>query len=325
MDTRADYQSYINSMKNLQISNGRKNYQEPFAGEFEKIFAKAQDAEISLNNAIEFLQNLSKSEVESLQKYAGLADEINTENLSAEGSYNLLMHDNEKYDFDNDGIAETGIAKSLLTVPTNMTTDTRDAYIEAMNSLNGKDRLMATILTFNSSHINSMINGTDYEPPIIDYNYLKERVEDILNPTGGAFTSEETKTSIRNFWQTFNTAYEGDRISTNETENIAVKNFLKELREKGAAGFLANLDMEKIEEKVKEFRDKLIEQMGDSPEAMATIEKMVSDYRKQLLEQLKNSLDKDEKPISIDSQVSIKTLLNLRTEEKSPLTELLSS
>jgi len=325
MDTRADYQNYINAMQNFRVSDGRKSYQKPFADDFEKIFERAQDAQLDLHSAKDFLKNLTHEEMTTLQKYAGLADEINTQSLSAEGAYNLLMHDNEKYDFNADGVAEVGIAKTSLSVPTTMPPDVREAYIETMNSLSDHDRMTSMILTLDVGRLNSMINKGSYEAPSIDYNYLKERVENILHPDSQSFVSQETQESVKSFWQLFNASYEGDKSVSDEKDSAAVNKFLQELREKGAAGFLAELNIEKIEEKIEKFRQKLISEMGDSPEAIATIEKMVADFRKQLLEQLQASLDRDKKPASIDSQLKINTILSLKSEEKSPLVDLINS
>jgi hypothetical protein len=193
METSPAYQSYIASMQNYQITEGRRNYQEPFSKQFEDIYNQAQTADINLKNAKDFLEELSSTELQTLQKYSGLAQAIDVDAISPEGAYNLLMHDNEQYDFNNDGVAEVGIGKHMLPVPTTMPVDVRNAYIEAMNSLDDKDKLMSMMLTFDMGRINSQINGTPYKPQTIDYDYLSSRVESILNPKPPAFTSEGTK------------------------------------------------------------------------------------------------------------------------------------
>ena len=327
METSQAYQSYIASMQNYQTPEGRKNYQEPFFEQFEDIYNKAQKSDINLKNAKDFLEELSSTELQTLQKYSGLADAIEVDAISPEGAYNLLMHDNEQYDFNNDGVAEVGIGKHMLPVPTTMPADVRNAYIEAMNSLDDKDKLMAMTLTFDMGRISSQINGTPYKPQTIDYNYLSSRVNNMLNPNPPAFTSEETKKSIGAFWKAFESSYTGDRTKSSETEeDSAVAKFLNDLLTKGAAQFLADFNMEKIQAKIDEYRKKLIEEMGDSPDAMEQIEKMVADFIKQLMEELQESLDsgKDEKPGSTDA--IIKSLLEMKDETSAkPLEELLSS
>ena len=161
----------------------------------------------------------------------------------------------------------------------------------------------------------------------VDYNFLNSRVDSLLNPKPPAFTSEETKKSIRAFWEAFEASYTGDKTKTEETEeNSAVAKFLHDLTTKGAAKFLADFNMEKIQAKIDEFRKKLEEQMGDSPEALQEIEKMVEEYTKQLLEELQNSLDsgKKEKPGTADA--IIKSILKMKVDNPAkPLEELLSS
>lgn len=327
METSASYQSYISSMQNYQTTQGRKNYQEPFANKFEEIYNQAQSADINLKNAKDFLQNLSSAELHTLQKYSGLAEAIDIDAISAEGAYNLLMHDNEQYDFNNDGIAEVGISKHMLPIPTTMPVDVRDAYIKAMNSLDDKDKLMSMMLTFDMGRLQSQLEGTPYKPQTVDYDYLSSRVDSILNPKPPAFTSEKTKESIRAFWEAFESSYTGDKTKTQETqEDSAVAKFLNDLTTKGAAKFLADFNMEKIQAKIDEFRKKLEKQIGDSPQAVQEIEKMVEDYTKQLLEELQASLDsgKEEKPGTADA--IIKSLLKMKVDNPAkPLEELLSS
>ena len=327
METSASYQSYIASMQNYQIPEGRKNYQEPFSKQFEDIYNQAQKADINLKNAKDFLEELSSTELQTLQKYSGLAEAIDVDAISPEGAYNLLMHDNQQYDFNNDGVAEVGIAQHGLPVPTTMPVDVRKAYIEAMNSLDDKDKVMSMMLTFDMGRLSSQMNGTPYTPPTIDYSYLSSRVDSVLNPKPPAFTSEETKKSISAFWEAFESSYTGDRTKSEETEeNSAVAKFLNDLLTKGAAKFLADFNMEKIQAKIDEYRKKLIEEMGDSPEAMEQIEKMVADFTKQLMEELQASLDsaEDEKPGSTDA--IIKSILEMKDETSAkPLEELLSS
>jgi len=326
METDKAYRSYVEAMQNYQISDGRKSYQQPFADDFEQIYAKVQKDNVNLDNANEYLNSLSKEELTTLQKYSGLAESIEVGNLSAEASYNLFMHDNEQYDFNNDGLNEVGEGKLHPVVPRSMPSDVREAYIDGLNALDGKDKLMAMTLTFDMGRLQSLIDGSSYTPAVIDYDYLSNRVDDLLNPKGMAFTSEETKTGIRKFWEAFTSSYSGE-IPDNagrDKDTTAIDNFLKELREKGASGFLADFNMKKIEEKIEEFRKKLIFEQGDSPEALKNIEKMVDDFKKQLLEELESSLDSNADTKIIDSQASIKILLKMKEETNySPLENLI--
>ncbi len=326
METGTTYQNYLQTMQNYQLSQGRKDYQSPYAQRFEAIFNKAQDADIKLSNAKDFLHSLSPAELTTLQKYSGLADKINIDSLSNEGAYNLVMHDNQQFDFNNDGVAEVGAAKRMLAVPINMPQDVQDAYVSAMNSLSDKDRMTAMILTLDTAHLNSVINNKPYTPTKMDYEYLSKQVQSHLNPTNGAYTSDEAKTSIAAFWNAFNAAYKGDKTQTDNTQEQSsdLSKFLHDLHTKGAAGFLADLNMEKIEKKAQEYKDKLIKELGSSPEAMKKIEKLVADYKKKLLEEMQNSLDSDKKTVPINANALAQMVLNTQAKQTKPLEELLA-
>ena len=329
MDTNTAYQNYMASIQNYQIPQSRKEYQAPFARQFEAIYDKAQNANIDLSNAKEFLASLSQSELRTLQKYSGLADAVDVGALSAEGAYNLLMHDNEQFDFNNDGTAEVGAAKRGLAVPINMPQEVKDAYIDAMNSLSGSDRMTAMILTFDTARLNSVINNTPYNPVKMDYEYLKNQVESRLNPTNGAYTSEEAKASISRFWDAFNASYNGDKTQSqsSQSQDDSVAKFLHDLRTKGAAKFLADLNKEKIDKLVEEYKQKLMDESGDSPEELQKIEKLVEEFKKKLLEEMKEKMEEDSKnkknamPMRADTLVQM--ILETQQKKKNPLEELL--
>lgn len=331
METSSAYQSYLSAMQNYQTPQGRKEYQAPYANQFEAIYDKAKNEDIKLSNAKDFLNNLSQSELTTLQKYSGLADSIDINSLSSEGAYNLLMHDNEQYDFNSDGVAEVGIAKKGLPVPINMPSDVRDAYINAMNSMSDKEKMLTMLLTLDPARLNATINNKPYTPTKMDYNYLKTQVENHLNPTNGAYTSPEAKKAYAAFWDAFNAAYTGDKTqSAAEETDSEVAKFLKDLREKGALKFLADLNQEKINKMVEEYKQKLLKEMGNSPEAMQKIEKLVEDFKKKLIEEMREKTEEEAKhkgkttPISSNSFVQQLIDLQQKTETK-PLEELLKA
>ena len=326
METGTTYQNYLQTMQNYQLSNGRKEYQAPYAQKFEVIFNKAQEADIKLSNAKEFLHSLSPAELSTLQKYSGLADKIDINSLSNEGAYNLLMHDNQQFDFNNDGTAEVGAAKRMLAVPINMPQDVKDAYISAMNLLSDKDKMTAMILTFDTARLNSVINNKPYTPVKMDYEYLSTQVQNHLNPTNGAYTSDEAKASITAFWNAFNAAYKGEKLQADNSneQSSDVSKFLKDLHTKGAAQFLADLNTEKIEKQAQEYKDKLIKELGDSPENMKKIEKLAADFKKKLLEEMQNSLDNDKKTVPINANALAQIILDTQHKKTRPLEELLA-
>lgn len=331
METTSAYQSYLSAMQNYQLPQGRKDYQAPYANQFEAIYTKAKAENVDLSNAQEFLTTLSQSELKTLQKYTGLADDINISSLSAEGAYNLLLHDKEQYDFNGDGVAEVGIGKHFLPVPANMPADVRDAFISAMNTLSDKEKLMAMSLTLDPAYLKASINNEPYTPTKMDYSYLKKQVDSRLNPTNGGFTSQDAKQAYAAFWNAFNALYTGDKtVTETEETDTTVAKFLQDLRTKGAAQFLHDLNQEKIDKLVEEYKQKLIDEMGDSPEAMQKIDKLVEDFRQNLMEELKKKMEEEKKAkgesVALSGDALVQKLIEMQLKnETSPLNKLLQS
>lgn len=117
-----------------------------------------------------------------------------------------------------------------------------------------------------------------------------------------------------------------NQITTNDEEeesDAEVKSFLESLLSKGALAFLADLNQEKIDKLVQEFRDKLIKERGDNPESLKEIESLVADFKKQLLEKLEESLDNDESNLKISANALFKTLLEMTEPQNSAFSKLL--
>lgn len=74
-----------------------------------------------------------------------------------------------------------------------------------------------------------------------------------------------------------------DEINAEDGE---LAQFRKDLTVKGAAVFLKELDEEKIEALVEEYRQKLIKEKEKNPEVPMDINQMVSDFKKELLKEL---------------------------------------
>ena len=114
-----------------------------------------------------------------------------------------------------------------------------------------------------------------------------------------------------------------------ETTDSAVEKFLHDLRTKGAAKFLADLNQEKIDKMVEEYRQKLIAQMGDSSDAMAKIEKMINDFRKQLIEEMLTKMEDENERKNENTFISAETmmfaLMDSQKQQKQPLEVLLQS
>lgn len=70
--------------------------------------------------------------------------------------------------------------------------------------------------------------------------------------------------------------------------------FKEDLTTKGAALFLKELNEEKIEALVEEYRQKLLKEQSENPDQPMDINQMVSDFRKQLLKEMMEAQKADQ-------------------------------
>ena len=162
---------------------------------FEKIYNEAKEQNVDMSSAKKFLNSLSKEELSSLQNYSLLWDEINISELSEEGAYNLLLHHYEKYDFNNDGVISDGIATTGSLIPVNMPSDEKEVLVETLNEMPSFESFMAlsminapSVVMYDSGSIGLTQNNTH-----MDYQAIKDRVNKILNPKPGEYSSPELK------------------------------------------------------------------------------------------------------------------------------------
>ncbi len=79
---------------------------------------------------------------------------------------------------------------------------------------------------------------------------------------------------------------------------------------------------------VEEYKQKLIKEMGDSPDAMEQIQKLVDEFKKNLIEQMKEKMEEDLKNSKNTNSLKIDTFImtmlnNMQEKKSSPLKELL--
>lgn len=115
-----------------------------------------------------------------------------------------------------------------------------------------------------------------------------------------------------------------DEINAEDGE---LAQFREDLTVKGAAVFLKELDEEKIEALVEEYRQKLVKEKEKNPEIPMDINQMVNDFRKQLLKELMEAqkAQKDNKPTETTALMSKDILEKIKTtkvDEKSGLPEI---
>lgn len=211
METSTRYQTNVSFMKQLQTNSDRTAMQSPYSQDFEAIYQEAAQSDVKLSTAKAFLSNLSEDDLSTLQHYTGLANAIDVNSLSDEGAYNLLMHDAEKYDFNGDGMVQDGIANKSSTIPTTMSDAMKASYVSALNSLDESERFDAmTAVTLNSATTALLsVDGTASSATStpLTYDVLAARINAVLHPTQGAYTSPEIKETIAKFWENFQSSY----------------------------------------------------------------------------------------------------------------------
>lgn len=104
----------------------------------------------------------------------------------------------------------------------------------------------------------------------------------------------------------------GDQKNTSDTE---LQQFKKDLLTKGAAQFLKDLNEEKINALVEQYRQKLLKEKEQNPEKPMDINQMVSDFRKQLLKEMMEAqkADQQDKPKQTSALMSQDLLQKIQT------------
>jgi hypothetical protein len=102
-----------------------------------------------------------------------------------------------------------------------------------------------------------------------------------------------------------------------QNSETAIEKFLNDLREKGAVKFLAELDKEKIEEQIDEYRKGLEEKYKDNPEMMAKIDELVEKFKKQLIEKIEEKIKQDTSDATKKAEASIAVIKDMKSTTKS--------
>ncbi len=205
MNTSTNYTEHVNIVKNLKMADSFYAVREPYKDGFEDIYNKANENNVDMSNAKEFLNSLTKEELSTLQNYTRLADEVNVDNLSDEGAYNLLLHHYEKYDFNNDGIREDGIAKTSGIIPQSLGNDEKKALVETFNSMDFKDVMLSSMLFI---QLPILVDGKlQVGNQDINLEDIKDRVTAILDLKNKNNSTQEFKDTVKSFFDIFEQNY----------------------------------------------------------------------------------------------------------------------
>lgn len=146
METSTAYSNHVNIVKDLHLYNTLNKRQRENEKQFEEIYERAKDVDVKLDTAKDFLNDLSRSELRTLQRFEGLADPIDIDVLSDEGAYNLLVHRYEKYDWNDNGTTEIGEARVLMSIPKHMDDEAKKTWVKALNTM-GDDFMAVGVIT----------------------------------------------------------------------------------------------------------------------------------------------------------------------------------
>ncbi|RXK02786.1 hypothetical protein [Halarcobacter bivalviorum] len=146
MQLSSSYAKHVEIVKELKMHSDFTNSRAEYKDDFEKIYAEAKDNRVNLSSAKEFLNSLSEEELTTIQHYVGLADPIKTGSLSNEGAYNLLVHHYERFDFDQNGLVDVGLAQTVSMIPVNMPDAEKKALVASLNEMEEGERFKAMFL-----------------------------------------------------------------------------------------------------------------------------------------------------------------------------------
>ncbi len=286
------YNSYISSNRELHDLMGggccaKDN------DSFEEVYKKAKD--INPEDAKEFLRSLSSEEMESIRQYQSLADAVNIDTLSDEGSANLLLHRYEQIDFNDDGLTEVGLAKTFGLFNQNMPQEFRDTVLSALKEMkkssSGESGLFSVVSAL-SFRFNAPLSQFDYS-----FDGVKSMIDEINSPDYKGYMASELKDSLNLFFEHFESAWNKAGYDKSGGESDPeVERFLKELVEKGAAAFLQKLNEEKIQKLIKDKKAELEEKYGlnanpplegkAKQDALEAMNKELEEFTKELYERL---------------------------------------
>ncbi|QOP41260.1 hypothetical protein [Sulfurimonas marina] len=245
METSTDYVNHVSIVKELNIyqnaEDSRKN-----ALTFEAVYEKAKKADVKVDTAKDFINSLSRNEQFSI----GFSPS-DLDSLSNEGAYNLLVHNYERYDWNNDGVTEDGLAKTLPMIPQNMDDDAKKAWVKAINAM-GDDMMAVMTISFQlneeytkrqiAEHLSQMSDSEidemqkhasfdirefieetlskPYVPKTLTFLDIMDKINQTINPPAEGYSSPELKESAQKLKEALERAYAEIQIQKQEEQLV---------------------------------------------------------------------------------------------------------
>ena len=149
------------------------------------------------------------------------------------------------------------------------------------------------------------------------------QVSSLLNAPNNIELSKQDKSIDSEYLKVMNRLFPTVAYKTRDEINDSdaeLAQFKKDLTTKGAAKFLKELNEEKIDALVEEYRQKLLKEKEANPEKPMDIAKMVSDFKKKLMEELME-IQKAEQAQKENTKQSLSTSDILSTAKMTKETE----
>ncbi len=288
---------------------------------FEQIYAQFRQAPAP--DAKGFLQSLSNSQMQTIQKFHSLADSINVDSLSKEGAANLLQKPYEKLDLNGDGMYEVGAATTGSIVPHDADEEFKTALYEGLKELKdtqGNKEAFSVMgmlsFAFNRDALNNHIEDANIASFDMSYEGVRDYVASRNNPGPGEYTDPKILEGLNTFFESFSAAYgkSGSEATTTQVQAVsdesssATKAMLQKLLDKGALNFIQDLNADKIEKLIEQKRAELEAKYQNSnvndPKIASMIAEELSNFKKELMEKLsdKSELDSRSSQAQIQAQ-----------------------
>lgn len=343
MVTAAEQKTHQSIMKEFYEVTGWGKRDEELTGAFDDILNQYEE---SGEGAREFLASLDRQALGVVQKFHSLADPINVDALSPEGVNNLLKHMWEKTDSNGDGLIEVGAASTLPALPEDAPNEFKQAYVDSIKAakadgMSDHDLFgVMAIMSFRfnagvmSQHLSEEL-GQELHAQPFDYSYRgMMQVLDNINENFAKYGGDEAfNKTINRFFDYFEQVAEESGYAEQQESSRAYESesngareaFFAKLDKLGAAGYIAEMNKEKIEKLLEEKRRELEAQYGLNAEpplegealsnAMKAVADAMEDYRKQLMEQFKNKKEIEDKEVVTKTPTLEDMLMFDNTEE----------
>lgn len=347
MSVNTELSTHQSIMKEYYEVTGFGKRDEALTNSFEEILSRYQEGEIKDSKT--FLQSLDSKALGVVQKYHSLADPINIDEVSPEGLDNLLKRMWEKSDSNGDGLVEVGIAKNIPMFPESASNEFKQAFVDGIKAakeggMSDKDLfggIAIMVFRFNAPVMAQRLSeetGQDFHVKPFDFSYngMKQVLENINENYAKYGGDEEFNKVINRFFDYFFEVAEesgyaesssGDSSETESASEFSAEReaFFARLDQLGAAGYIAEMNKEKIEKLLEEKRKELEAQYGLNAKpplegealsnAMKAVNEAMEEYRKQLLEQFKNKKEIEDKG-SVTKNPTLEDMLMFENAEE---------